>query len=87
MMHWYTGPWSGTAWLGMALMMLLWAAVIGVAVWGIARSTSVGRPPERRESARDVLDRRLAVGEIDAEEYAQARHLLEHHEITRGTPA
>jgi uncharacterized membrane protein len=85
MMHWY-GPWSGTAWLGMALMMLLWASVIGLAVWGIARSTSA-RPEGHPESARDVLDRRLAAGEIDAEEYAHARHLLEHHEARRGTPA
>lgn len=86
-MHWYTGPWGGTAWLGMALMMLAWAAVIGVAVWGIVRSTAAARPGDRQPTAREVLDRRLAAGEIDAEEYAQARHLLEHHEVTRGTPA
>ncbi|MCU0271549.1 MAG: hypothetical protein MUF83_23310 [Acidimicrobiales bacterium] len=85
MMHWYSGPWSGTAWVGMALMMLLWAAVIGLAVWGIARAASA--PQGRPESARDVLDRRLAAGEIDAEEYAQARHLLQHHDVSPGTPA
>jgi uncharacterized membrane protein len=34
-----------------------------------------------------VLDRRLAAGEIDAEEYAQARHLLQHHDVSPGTPA
>ena len=85
-MHWYAGPWGGTAWFGMALMMLLWAGVVGVAVWGIVRSTARERP-ERQPTAREVLDRRLAGGEIDAEEYARARHLLEHHEVTRSTPA
>ena len=86
-MHWYPGPWTGTAWWGMALMMLLWGGVVGVAAWGIVRSTSAARPERRPESARDVLDRRLAAGEIDAEEYAQARHLLDHREVRRSASA
>jgi len=63
---------------GWIFMGLFWFVVIGLAVWGIAallpgaRSGSQGRP----EGPGEVLDRRFALGEIDAEQYRRAREVL-----------
>jgi putative membrane protein len=78
MMGWYPGGWAGAGFWGMGVMVLVWGAVIAVAVWALARATRteqvVGAPVE---SARALLDRRFAAGEIDAEEYAARRRALE----------
>jgi uncharacterized membrane protein len=62
----------------MGAMVLVWGAVIAIAVWALARATRseqvVGAPVE---SARALLDRRFAAGEIDAAEYAVRRRALE----------
>jgi putative membrane protein len=86
MMGWY-GGWGG--WFAMSLVMLAWVALVGVAVWAVARLTTHGfdtaggarTPPA--ESARQILDRRLAAGEIDAEEYARIRHQLDERAVPR----
>ena len=66
MMGWYPGGWAGAGFWGMGVMVLVWGAVIAVAVWALARATRteqvVGAPVE---SARALLDRRFAAGEID----------------------
>ena len=59
------------------LMVLFWGGLIGLAVWAVARLTRSGPPSPPGETARQILDRRLASGEIDAEAYATARHLIE----------
>lgn len=78
MMGWYPGGWAGAGFWGMGMMVLVWGAVIALAVWALARVTrteqSVGGPVE---SARALLDRRFAAGEIDSEEYALRRRALE----------
>lgn len=79
------GGWWGSG-LGMVFMMLLfWLPLIGLGVWLVSRVTrpeprlpgvAQGQPHEP-ESARAILDRRFATGEITAEQYAQMRRALE----------
>jgi len=63
---------------GWIFMILLWAVLLGVIVWAVMRifpsrqsgdapATHVAAP--RAETAKEILDRRLASGEIDAETY------------------
>lgn len=77
--EWDHMDWGGGWWLVMVLaMVLFWGLVIAGAIW-LVRSLSSGhsagghRPP----SAIELLDRRLAEGEISTEEYAQRRAVLE----------
>lgn len=65
----------------MAFMPLLWAALVGVIVWAVVRLTQPtrsGAPESNRqqESAREILDRRFASGEIDHETYGRMRDKL-----------
>ncbi len=75
MMH---GGWGGWGW--MMLMPLLWIIVTGLIVWAAIKLTQ--RPSDhrdltpRRETAQEILDRRLASGEIDVETYIHARDTL-----------
>ncbi|WP_211273214.1 SHOCT domain-containing protein [Streptomyces hirsutus] len=77
-MHWDGG------WAWMAFMPLLWIALIGLIVWAAVRLTQHqsgrdqgrdrGQPP--RETPEEILDRRYASGEIDADTYTEARERL-----------
>ena len=76
MMNWGYG-------MGMMFGPILWLVVIGLIVagivWMIRRnddSTSALDQPNSQSKALDVLDMRLANGEIDAEEYTERRKLL-----------
>ncbi|MEU6551478.1 SHOCT domain-containing protein [Streptomyces sp. NPDC046915] len=79
--------WDGGGWTWMAFMPLLWIVLIGVVVWAVVRLTQHatgrdsgldhGRPP--RETPEEILDRRFASGEIDADAYTQARERLAAH--------
>lgn len=66
-------PW---AWVFMALF---WIVVIGLLVWAIiallSRNRGTARPvhPGAHQAAEDILDRRFAMGEINIEQYRQAR--------------
>lgn len=69
------------------VMPLMWMLVVGLTVWlavRFARSSSGGPSagPENRterETPEEILDRRFASGEIDAETHAASRrHLKEH---------
>lgn len=90
MMGWYQGDWGFMGALGMGTMLLLWGALIGLAIWAIARVTRT--EPSHAvslESARAILDRRFASGEIDAEEYARTRRTLDApdtHGVTSSSP-
>ena len=68
-----TGSWcgqmDGSGWL---VMILFWGAFLGLAVWAInqlagPRNVSVS------EDARDLLDRRLAAGDLDPQTYRRLR--------------
>ena len=67
----FSGGWWG--WLGPVLMVVFWAAVIAGIVflirWLVLRSS----PPEKQESAIDILKRRYAGGEINREEYERMK--------------
>jgi putative membrane protein len=67
------------AW-GWVSMMVLWVALIVLAVWLVAqlfpRRDDPGRQIERPERPEEILDRRLASGEIDTETYNQLRAAL-----------
>lgn len=80
----YGGNGWGWGWGVMMFMPLLWIALIGLVVWAVIRLTQpAGKRgtddrPVARESAREILDRRYAAGEIDTEAYLRARdHLAE----------
>ncbi len=76
MMGWYDDGGFG---VGMVLMGLFWVLVLAVAVWVVVRWTSRTQAPTVTsvESARAILDRRFASGQIDATEYGEARRVLE----------
>lgn len=75
MMSWYGNGW-GSGW--MIVMVLGWIALIALGAWGVVALTrSTDAPPDGKENPRQTLDRRLAAGEIDTEEYLQKRRLLD----------
>jgi putative membrane protein len=87
MMGWYQDGWGYAGIMGMVLMVAVWGAIIWLAVWAIARFTRTEPMQVNRiESARAILDRRFASGEINAEEYAQTRRTLEATDTQGLTP-
>ena len=71
---------DGTDWAAMGLWVVLLLVIVLVVVWAITRSsrpTDISQPTGLRPSARDVLDERLASGEIDVEEYQRRRAALD----------
>ena len=75
MMDGWDGDMGVTGWL---LMTVFWVALIAAVVWAVANLVPSRRDgstvlPERPE---DVLDRRLAAGEIDAAAYDELRSKL-----------
>jgi putative membrane protein len=80
----YWNHMTGWGWTMMLSWSLLWIGLLGVAIWAAARWARGGShtgPPERlpTHTARDLLDERLARGDIDPDEYQQRRRLLEQH--------
>lgn len=71
---------GGYGWGWMMLMPLVWVALIAAIVWAVvqlAHTSGKSSNEDRRESAQDILDRRLASGEIDAEAYRRVREELD----------
>jgi len=58
----------------MLAWVILLAVAIGLVVWLVNRAG--GQRVERGDSAEEVLRRRFAAGEIDAEEYASRLSVL-----------
>ena len=83
MLGWYENGWGVNGWsttgiLGMVMMIAVWGALIALAVWAVARVTRTERHASPGlEAPRSKLDQRFASGEIDAQEYAQARRIFE----------
>lgn len=78
MMHdWYTG-WGGMGFgsIFMIFPLLLLIALAVVVVRWMGGGQGDG-PRERARSPREILDERLAKGEIDQEEYQSRRKLLD----------
>jgi putative membrane protein len=65
MCHWHegAGPWMA---VGGALMFLLWAGVVGLVIWGIAKLT---RHSHNGNGALAIARERYARGEIIKEEF------------------
>jgi len=80
MMDWGWG--DGGGWLAMGLTMVLWLAAAIVVVWLIVRALLAlerrGGPGEgpARETPEEILRRRFAAGEIDAEEFRRRMEVL-----------
>ena len=64
---------GGLSWLAIV------AGVVLLVIWAVRampRTTLIGTAPVTVESPHDILARRLAMGEITAEEYERTRDLL-----------
>ncbi len=69
----FVGGYCGGMGLGGWLLMIgLWVGFFGLVLWAVTRLF----PSTHRDEATDVLDRRLASGEIDPETYRQVRQEL-----------
>jgi putative membrane protein len=87
MMRWYGGGMGGAAWIFMGVF---WIILIAAIIWLVVRllpsngqpgSKPMAQPPlppqfAPPESPFDILDRRLAAGEIDLETYQAHRAAL-----------
>jgi putative membrane protein len=69
---------SGAGWwiVMMLGMLIFWGLVIAGVVW-LVRELSGRRPDQGSERPLDVLQRRLAEGDISVEEYERRREILE----------
>lgn len=69
----FTGSWcAGMGVGGWLLMIAFWVALLGVIVWAVTQLF----PSSPKSDALDLLDRRLAAGDIDPELYREARSEL-----------
>jgi putative membrane protein len=72
---------NGWGWTMMVLWSLMWVGFLGVIAWGAVEWITGGRRSSRTaapaKTARDVLDERLALGEIDVDQYHERRAALE----------
>jgi putative membrane protein len=76
MMGWYGG---GMAAFGMLAMGVFWLAPLGLIIWLVVRLLPASGDMTRRptgDSALEILDRRLASGEIDLETWQAQRGAL-----------
>lgn len=65
----------------MGFGMLIWSVLLGAVVWAVmqivsrnSQLTTVG--PSAAQSAKDILDARLARGEVSVEEYKKLRETV-----------
>ena len=75
-MGWYGGGMGGLMWLGMGLF---WLILLGLIVWLVIRLLPGSSEPATRapgESAVEILDRRMANGEIDIDTWQAQRAAL-----------
>jgi putative membrane protein len=84
MMGWYGGGMGYGAWMFMGLF---WLVLLTVIIWAVVRLLPARRDGAGRgdqDSPEDILDRRFARGEIDAETYQAQRALLANARGPRG---
>ena len=76
MMGWYGGGMGPLEWLAMGVF---WLILIGLIVWLVIRllpGSSVGATRDTGEAPLEILDRRLASGEIDLDTWQAQRAAL-----------
>lgn len=77
----YGNQWG---WSMLMLMPVIWLVLVGLIVWAVVHLTrtsghdhdAVAHATGHREGPQEILDRRFASGEIDAETYTQLREHL-----------
>jgi uncharacterized membrane protein len=89
MMGWYGGRMGPLSWLA---MIALWVILFGLIVWVVGRllpGSSGNTTASASESALEMLDRRLAVGEIGMHDWQAQRSALmaTHEESASATPS
>lgn len=76
MMGWYGGGMGPIGWLGMGVF---WLILVGLIVWLVVRlapGSGGGTTRNTGESPLEILDRRLALGEIDLDTWQAQRTAL-----------
>jgi Predicted membrane protein (DUF2078). len=77
MMGWYAGSGMGSlGWLGMGVF---WLILLGLIIWLVVRllpGSDSGTTRAKGESALEILDRRLASGELDTQAWQAQRAAL-----------
>lgn len=85
---WASGQAGPFTWLGILAVVGMWAGVVAVAVWLLARATRTEhQPASLMVPPRGILDRRFLSGEIDAQTYARGRRILDGESIASGSTA
>lgn len=75
---------NGWGWTMIVFWSLIWVGFLGLVAWlGVqwTRNSLRGSPPSESSArtAEELLDERLARGEIDVDEYERRRDALERH--------
>lgn len=84
MMNYGTGMWGGGFMI--TFMVIFWVSLIALGIWAVRRLAGrSGLASTNLESPRQILDRRFASGDIDAEAYAAARRALDGRGINPAT--
>ena len=73
MMHGWNHDMDGGAWIFMGVF---WVALLVVIVWVLSNVFGRGGSSEARERPEEILDRRLAAGEIDVAIYDELKAKL-----------
>ncbi|MEW6740212.1 MAG: SHOCT domain-containing protein [Nitrospirota bacterium] len=82
MRNWMWGDWMhgygmGWGWFGFIFMIAFWVLVILGIVYLVKAIAGRGAASSKEETALDILKKRYAKGEIDAEEFARKKRDLE----------
>ena len=87
MIWWHHGGWGAGQWLAMSLMMVVfWGAFVALVVWLVRSARYDNRPHSTgppSSHADEILAERYARGEIDDEEYARRRRVLDDGQVRR----
>ena len=78
MMYWGNHMGTGDWIFSILATLIVLGLVVGLIVWVVSpRGDRGGSAPATGESAREILDRRLACGELTVEQYSQLREALD----------
>lgn len=64
--------------------MLLWIVILGLIIWAVVQATNRSAQhgpthPSSTQSTKEILDARLARGEISVDEYKKLRETIDPH--------
>jgi putative membrane protein len=85
MMYWGNHMGTGSWIFSILATLIILALIVGLIIWLVSPGRrSDTAPTASRESAGEILDRRLASGELTVEQYQQLRGALDHTAHTPG---